>query len=477
MNAILNYDEFSSEISKYQSGERVDEGLLQFLKSMFRQDWGEIQSDSKALKDGLEKIDRKLDGYTMMKRSNFDACHKFRQALCDFANQLLEVKLGELEGGKELKKVVMGIASDEDKLKAKMKSSSEIINTDAIKDKAMREKLQDAESEVDSIIKKYGVISAWAKAMKRGVKSLINDIIIAKSEADDKEVIQQALDKQKKEDEELLKQINNDAQKEQQELIKELEKFRKDTIIKLGATSFEGADGTTAINRLTDEFAKVITEIKNDSGKLLESVSTPKIDRIMDIVSKNDDYFAINKVIELIKNNYKKASERKDYTKAYFNICSVLFEKVKKENTKRVFKEVPSNAIQAMLIGLSFTVGYGLLNEGNRNKLMTDDVLDLITRCCISKDATIGYSFPLVDEKKPDKGTIFQFLVVSLSKFTNGGDVDKAFDTLDATVKTNFKNNIKNLIKKILDNAEDIKTKAEEERQKKLEELKKKMNK
>lgn len=477
MKAILSYNDFSNDVEKYRNGESVNEGLLQFLKSLFRQDWSDIQSDNKSLKDGLERIDRKLDGYTMLKRSNFDACHKFRQALCDFANQLLEVKFEELENGRALKKVVMGVATEEDKLKDKLNKTSQIINTKSIKDKAMREKLQDAESEVDGIIKKYSIIAPWAKAMKRGVKNLINDAIIAQSEADDKEVIQQALDKQKKEEDELLNQLNKDALREQQDAIKELEDARKKIIINLGATAFEGGDGTNAVNKLIGEFDSIFQAIKNDAGKLLEAKSTPKIDKIMDIVKTNDKYFAINKVIELIKANYTKASERKQYLNAYFGTLSVIYDKIKKENTKRVFKDVPSNAIQAMMIGFSFTVGYGLLNEGNRNKLMTDDVLSLITRCCISKDATIGYSFPLVDEKKPDKGTIFQYLVYALSKFVNGGDVDKAFGTLDGSVKTNFKNNIKNLIKAILDKADEIKTEANEKRKKALEEMKKKMGK
>ena len=120
MKAILSYNDFSNDVEKYRNGESVNEGLLQFLKSLFRQDWSDIQSDNKSLKDGLERIDRKLDGYTMLKRSNFDACHKFRQALCDFANQLLEVKFEELENGRALKKVVMGVATEEDKLKDKL---------------------------------------------------------------------------------------------------------------------------------------------------------------------------------------------------------------------------------------------------------------------------------------------------------------------------------------------------------------------
>ena len=55
---------------------------------------------------------------------------------------------------------------------------------------------------------------------------------------------------------------------------------------------------------------------------------------------------------------------------------------------------------------ISFVVVYGIKGAkyiGGKD----DDVVSLISKCAIDSDATIGFSLPLIDDKKPENGNVF----------------------------------------------------------------------
>lgn len=483
MSKILSRDEFGIEVTKFNNGEKINEGLLQFLKSFFKQDWKDIKSKNSALKTELEKIDKSLDGFTMLKRSNYDACAQFRQALCDFANDLLDGKLEELEDGKSLKKVVMGIADDKDKMEHKIKQSPEltsILGKNSIKSKALREKLQDSAKAVEDVISKNSAIAPWANAMKRSVKNLINDVIIQKSDDDDKENLKKALDKKRKEDEKWLKEQNVDGFKTQEEKIKELEKFREKTLTDISVTPLKGMDGNKAIDTLISEFNKMIEPLK-DALKMNESIeynendelNEAKKNKLIDVIKdgiKNDNHFGFAKIIEIIDNNYDNKSNPKknDLIRLYMKELADIYSRI--EGLHKIFDNVPSDAIQAMFVGIAYSVAYGLIGDKHGNDFLTDDVKELLARCCIEKDATIGYSFPLVNDKKPEIGTIYVSLMNQLKQAKDEAGIFNEHKDLLAT----FKKNIEKLFNEILDSAKKIKEENEKQKEKEAEALKKK---
>lgn len=499
MNMILNRDEFVLEIDKFNRGDEVNEGLFQFLKSFFKRDWKDIKSNNVALKNALEDIDKSLDGFTVLKRSNYDACSQFRQALCDFANDLLDGKLEELEDGKSLKKVVMGVGSDEDKMKTKMNQSEEltsILGKNSIKSKSLREKLQDSAEAVDNVIKSNIAIAPWANAMKRSVKNLINDIIIQKSDDDDKETIEKAVANKKKEDEKWLKKQNDLGFKSQDEKIKEIEDERKKTLENIGITPLKNVDGEKALVQLKGEFDKLIKPLikesldNNDVELITEAHKSIKT---LQKMFENDKNFGFPEIIKIFtddaskfKNiatsNYdKKDSEdddkfisriQKRVINIYFGELNEIYNKIKTLKRTVSFKDVPGDAIQAMYAGIALAVGYGLTGKTFENYFLSEDTLNLMTKCCIEKDATIGYSFPLLDDKKPDEGTIFVGLMKVLSDAKNETGIFNK--KTDAKLLNNFKTNISTLFKKILKNAEEIKEKDKEQKEKEAEALKKK---
>lgn len=495
---IVNREEFGKEANKYVRGEEVNEGLLQFLKSFLKKDWQDIKSKNSLLKDELEKIDGKLEGFTIVKRSNFDACTRYRQALCDFANDLLDGKLEELEKNNSLKKVVMGISDDEDKMKSKLKNSPElesIIGRNSIRDKSLNDKLNDSANALDEIVKSTPQIAQWASAMKRSVKNLINDIIISKSDSDDKEAIQKAVDNKKKEDEKYLKQIDDLEFKTQKEKIKELEDSRKDALTKMGVTPYTKSSGKDAAKDLKDEFFSIIKPIigeslitKYDFNSIInegyKSIST------LQKKVENDSYFGLPKIIEAfidsdfndVKNYYEQNDDEDDddfverikkrVVNIYFKELNDIYDRITEVAKEDSFNDVPGDAVQAMYMGLALAVGYGLTGKSCETFFLSDENMDLMTRCCIESDATIGYSFPLVDEKNPKLGTIFVALMGILA---NAKNENKVFNVkTDAKLLEAFKKNMATLFKKITDKAGELKKEAEEQREKEADALKKK---
>lgn len=486
MNKILSRNEFSNEFERYKKDERVDEGLIQFFKSFFKKDWDKINSKNAFIKSELERIDKSLDGFSMLKRSNYDACATFRQSLCDFANDLLDSKLDELEKEQKkdsksvLKKIVIGL--DDDKESDDKKDEGEkdenidsIVGEGTVRDKALIEKLKNSAKEINDAIANNPSIAPWANTMKRMITNVINDAIIAKSDADDKEEIQKALDAKKKDDEEWLKNQNNLNYKTEKEKISSLEKARERILTSIGVTPLKGVDGNKAYKQLKQEFDNMYKELDAKFSNVSEAKKSNTFMDEIDEIIKNDFHFGFKNIVEIIKNNYKEVKtlpKTKDIISIYFKELDNIYKSIKKinKNKEDVFADVPGDAMQAMYAALAITVAYGITGLKD---FVSKDNLDLIARCCIEKDATLGYSFPLVDEKDPKIGTIY---VAIMGKLQEGKDEAGIFK--DSTETKNllnvFKKNIQGLYNLILKTVESLKKKKEEQDEKESKALKEK---
>lgn len=515
MTKILNRDEFGVEISKYRKGEEINEGLFQFLKSFLKEDWANIKSKNSAIKTKLEEIDRGLDSYTLVKRSNFDACNQYRQALCDFANAVFDQKMNELEKEKESLKKVVGNEYDDDfenDYTPTNKNILSLMGKKGCKDKAMEEKVSDAADAISDVLSKNSAIKSWATALKRGIMNVINDAVIASADASDeeKENIENKIKDDEKEVKQKLEQENKEEQAEQDKEIKALEKQRQDGLKAAGVTDIlKGMDGTKATTQLKGEYDKLVKPlISSKSGSTSTTSSTseriiynnPNLEYITEGHQKieklvkyfeSDKHFGFPKIIDVLgddssvdfasiaRNNYKKKDDESDEDFAnrikkkviniYFQELNVLYGGIDEFNKGDVLKEVPCDAIQAMFAGLALGVGYGLVGDSDKKKFFTNDAnIEIMARCCIATDATVGYSFPLVDEKKPDDGTVFVYLLGQLSNEENKhGVFSKKSDT---KLLNSFKENMKKLYDMIIKKVEDLKKEADEENEKKSKE-------
>ena len=90
MSKILRRAEFIKCYDKSEYRNSMNEGILDFFKTVFKQEWKSIKSKSSVIKQKLEKIDQGLSGFSLMKLKNSSKCNDIRQAICDFANDLLD---------------------------------------------------------------------------------------------------------------------------------------------------------------------------------------------------------------------------------------------------------------------------------------------------------------------------------------------------------------------------------------------------
>ena len=118
---------------------------------------------------------------------------------------------------------------------------------------------------------------------------------------------------------------------------------------------------------------------------------------------------------------------------------------------KSGIKDVPSDAIQAMFVGLSQTIIYALTDEKiDAHK----DVLNLLARCAIDSDKTLGYGLPPMDENKPEAGNIFTTLMQTLKDAKD----EKGVFGDDKDVLNKFKQNISSIFDSIIKMVEKLKS-------------------
>ena len=150
-----------------------------------------------------------------------------------------------------------------------------------------------------------------------------------------------------------------------------------------------------------------------------------------------------------------------------------------------------------MMVALSNAIIYGFVGDEKFNIKGNTNVLELLTKCAIDSDATIGFNLPLLDAKKPENGNLF----VSIMNQFRESEVnpDEIKNIVDATSEKerilvlkafkkykkdngdkenleifkdwakgkmdDFKKNMVDLFKKIQDKATKIKEKAKKDRE------------
>ena len=157
-------------------------------------------------------------------------------------------------------------------------------------------------------------------------------------------------------------------------------------------------------------------------------------------------------------------------------ITNAVFDAVNKivEDGKKL-KETPSDAVQALYIGLSKLIQAAYLTNDGK---LSDDTLELLARCAIDKDKTLGYGLPLIDPKKPKTGNVFVAITSTLTKIDENGEVGKTIN--DKETLNRFRKNVIKMFDDIRKKAEELKgerEKEDEKEAKKAEEDAKKENK
>lgn len=491
-NQILDRDSFVNEIYSKRTGDELNEGLFDFFKTLLKQEWSGVKSKNSEIKKKLEEADRLLSGFTLMKMKKSGQCAEIRQALCDFANTLYDSKAKELEDGKKLQKMLMGL-KDKDKISAEDKETVKVAGDVGdymkkfnIKDKALADKLTTYAKKITTLCKGDPDIRRWSDILRDDARNIINDLIIAEyekiAEDEDKERVKkykEKLDKQIKEKQAEVDKKNKEAQKKQDDAIKALEKERGDMLSKMGVTPIKNQTGDKAFNTLNSAYEDLWNEFgdklgggddKNESHKysfrniLNESEETeggedgdnkgadgPIPDEVKDIMG-GDIHFGFNE----LKDNEK-------FTESTKNLLLTLkeFEVVhdaidKSTQSGKTLKDTPSDAVHALFVGLIKLISNAVMGEAQ----LDDDAEMLLARCAIDSDKTLGYGLPLIDENKPDAGNIFVAISQQLSQAKDDEGI------FDKKMLNTFKQSMSKMFDQIRKKAEELKEEREKENEK-----------
>ena len=474
----------------------MNEGILDFFKTVFKQEWKSIKSKSSVIKQKLEKIDQGLSGFSLMKLKNSSKCNDIRQAICDFANDLLDSKMKELKDGKKLKETLMGVkdkdnVSDRDKEKVKnLGDVSKFMQQFHIKDKALAEKLKTNEEKIKTLCENDPNLIKWSNLLKNDIRNVVNDIIIQESDAEDKEQYDKIVKEQQKEEQKKIDDAEKEAKKNQEEALKTLENERNKALSDVGVTPLRGETGDKAIQELHSAFDKILSvanELKEAQGGGEESEkegegegtdgkTKPDMEKIASSVKnaiETDTHFGLKTIIE-VKTMEKEGGDGKedgekgkpsqlDIFKNTIAILEPTFKAIEDTQKKtKLLTDCTSDAVQALYVGVTCIVGNVV--SGNTKEL-GDSIKNLLARCAIDSDKTIGYGCPLLDENKPKEGNIF---INVTNKLANGDDIifkglkDSAQDTNKFNeFMANFKRGVSKIFDLVKTQAENLKKEKE----------------
>lgn len=484
-NQILTRDSYVKEIYVNVHKEGMNEGIFDFFNTLMKKEWNNIKSKNSEIKSKLEEIDRSLKGFTLIKMKKSGDCAEIRQLLCDFANTLWESKEKELEDGKKLQKLLMGLKdkdkiSDEDENDVKNKGKvSEYMKQFNIKDKALSDKLKTIEKRIDGTCKKDPDLLRWTDILKDEIRNIINDMIIKEYDKEEGEnekskKYQEELKKQEEEQKKEREEASKKAQEEQEKAMKEIEKERENTLSSVGIKPLKNQTGDKAVDTLTTSFNNLLKNLKtygivaeseykysfeNIINESKNNNNKPLSDNIKKIL-KGDVYFGFNNIEK--DDNIKTIGE----LKMVMSEIKVVFDKLKELTSgdlKNEMKEVPSDAIQAMFVGISKTIQAAL----SKDCKLDDATKTLLARCCIGSDKTIGYGLPFIDKDNEKNGNIFTALMQTLKDAQDEAGVFK-----DEEVLSRFHQNMSKIYDEILKEAESLKEKKEKEDKKKSEKIK-----
>ena len=303
-----------------------------------------------------------------------------------------------------------------------------------LKDKTLLDSLKKYKDNIATACKASPKLREYADQMLNTVEVFVNDVVLA--ELEKKGLEKAKLEKERKKLEEkqkkldaIRKKMDDEAKKAGEEAMKKISKERDDAFTKLGVKPIGPMDGDKAIDTISNEFKKVLSEFKD--MKLNESASTDYYSDILD----GDTYLGIKNSIgkinwdEVNKDapDKTKISADKFIIRVILSKINTVFNVISKDKLKPMFKDIPSASAQAMMVALSNAVIYGFMGG---NFKIDDDILSLLTKCAIDSDATIGFNLPLIDASKPENGNFF---VSIMNQFRN---TDVSSKEIDSVVKT-----------------------------------------
>lgn len=475
-NYIKSRDEFIKEEYSKVNQEELNEGIFDFFKTLMKKEWTEIKSKNSNIKQKLEEADRTLNGFTLMKMKNAGTCKDIRQALCDFANTLWEYKSNELEDGKKLQSMLMGLKDKEeitDKEEEDLKKAGEVskyLKQFDIKDKTLADNLKNYEKKISELCQKNPDLIRWSDLLKNDIRNIVNNMIVdeyeklKKDNEKAKKAIEKAKEKIKKQEEEQKKkeeEKSKEEEKKSQDAIKNIEKERTKVLSSVGVKPLLGQTGDKAVetlisafNDIKDKLSKLKESHKYSFDNIInESEKPKKDDGVTDNVKKiidGDVYFGLK---ELSKNKNLNNKLVK-FIIAEMGVVFNALDELSKGDMKDSIKEVPSDSIQAMFVGLAKSIECALTNEKP-----SKDVLNLLARCAIDSDKTLGYGLPPMDEKNPDAGNMFTTLMQKLKDAKDEAGVFKK----DEDLLNNFKHNMSSIFDEIVKKSKELKEKRQKE--------------
>ena len=495
-NQILNRDSFVNEVYSKKNTDEINEGIFDFFKTVLKQEWSSVKSKNGEIKKRLEDCDRSLKGFTIVKMKKAGQCAEIRQALCDLANTLYDTKTKELEDGKKLQKMLMGL-KDKDKIsdedKETVKTSGEVssyMKKYNVKDKALADKITTYAKKINTLCKGDPDITRWADLLKDEVRNVVNDMIIAEydkiAEDEDKEKVKkykEEVEKQRKEEEADRKKKDEEAQKTQEEKIKKIEKERADVLSKVGVSILKNQTGDKAYDTLSKAYTDMCDDIlnalhknggnTNDEDEDAEGLNDSKkysfanfineeLEKDVMTVLGSDVYFGFDKVKD-------EQDLDKDKLLIILKEIRTIFKAVEQlTQSGKTLAETPSDAIQAMYVGLSQLITCAILDRD-----LDGDMKTLLARCAIDSDKTLGYGLPPVDEKKPESGNIFVAITQQLMDSKDEAGVFK--DNKELLNK--LKQNMSKMFNEISKHAEELKDAKEKEDEKEVKKVEQEDNK
>lgn len=433
MKHLINREDYIREYlrisEQIENKNELDEGLLGTLfgglKMLLKRDWANIKCKNPSVLKHLQEIDKSLSGYTMTKMQFSNECQNIRQNVADYFNDILNYKLSQIEKVEDPNAFI----ENEDKEKEENKDGKGVAKSLNIKDKTLLDSIKKYKENIATACKPDAKLREYADQMLNSVEVFVNDVVLAELEKKglDKEKAEakrKKLEEYQKKLDDIRKKMDEEAKKADEDAMKKLEKERDDAFTKLGVKPIGPMDGDKAIDTISKEFKKVLSEFKDMT--LNESASSDYYGDILD----GDTYLGIKNSIEKIKWNEvnKDASDKTKPSADKFIIRVILskintvFNVISKDKLKPMFKDVPSASAQAMMVALSNAVIYGFMGG---NFEIDDNILSLLTKCAIDSDATIGFNLPLIDASKPENGNFF---VSIMNQFRNTDVSSKEID-------------------------------------------------
>lgn len=503
--------EMITDIDKVVGNEtELYEGLLSTLfgglKMLLKKDWANIKCKNPSVLKHLQEIDKSLGGYTMTKMQFSGECTTIRQNIADYFNDILEYKLSQVEKEEDPDKFLE--KENKEKEDSKKKGIAKKLN---LKDKTLLDSLDKYKSNINTACKPSSKLREYADMMLNSVEVFVNDIILAELEKKGLEKAKSEEERKKLEEEKakldaIQSKMNKAARDADEKKMKELAKKRDEAMAALGAKPIGPMDGDKAFDTIAKDFKKVLSGFEDMKLNESATIKNELPGGYGDILRK-DTYLGINKSLADIGWNIsdqkkidKLEAEDKFIIRVILSKINSVFNVIANDKLKPLLKGVPSASVQAMMVALSNAIIYGFVNADDKNDKKIDineDVLELLTKCAIDSDATIGFNLPLLDANKPENGNLFVNIMnqfresdVNPDEIKNIVDatsekerilVLKAFkeykkDNSDeenlkiftdwAKVKMDdFKKNMADLFKKIQDKATQIKEEAEKERE------------